>query len=81
MLEPRTPIPWTPRIILHLAVVEDVDFAVLAANQHAKLVKRLAPLAVLAEGMDDMPSTLRLALTLEDARYAREVIREIEKDS
>ena len=41
------------------------------------LLTGLKPLAVLADDMDDMPSTLRLALTLEDARQARIVLNKV----
>jgi hypothetical protein len=38
---PRTPLPWTPATIIHLAFAGDVDFAVRAVNNHAKLLKAL----------------------------------------
>ncbi len=41
MLEPHTPIPWTPATILHLAFEEDVLFAVQATNIHARFLKAL----------------------------------------
>ena len=37
----HTPIPWTPATIINLARAVDVDFAVRAVNNHAKLLEAL----------------------------------------
>ena len=90
MKEPRTPIPWTSRTILHLAVVEDVDFAFLAANQHAKLVKALKPFVerLYRKDHDREPddsmavsTTSGIPITWGEIRYARDVIEETERES
>ena len=81
MKEPRTPIPWTPRTILHLAVVEDIDFAVLAANQHAKLLKALLEIAR-REGAFNRDPRLHAENTIDNMeRIARAAIEEAERES
>lgn len=40
-MKPRTPLPWTPRIIVHLAIAEDVDYALAACNSHDALIAAL----------------------------------------
>jgi hypothetical protein len=34
-------LPWTPATIIHLAFADDVEFAVRAVNNHAKLLAML----------------------------------------
>ena len=41
MSEPRTPLPWKPSTIIHLALKEDVEFAVRACNSHDDLLAAL----------------------------------------
>ncbi len=78
MKEPRTPIPWTPRTILYLAVAEDIDFAVLAANQHAKLLKALVNLM---EYLAD-PANPKPGLGAKNVfRAARTAIKDVERES
>ncbi len=58
MSTPRTPLPWTPSTILHLALAEDIDFAAHAANLHGDLLamlKKLLSVMPLAEHQDDPP--------------------------
>ena len=37
----RTPLPWRPATILHLALKDDIDFAVRAVNSHESLLAAL----------------------------------------
>ena len=79
MKEPRTPIPWTPSIVLRLPAAGDVDFAVRAVNNHAKL---LVALERLADTMSDYPLGRATGSDVADAiGDARDVIEEAKKGS
>ena len=66
----RTPLPWTPSTILHLALAEDIDFAVCAVNSHAELLEALENLY--RDKLDSWAPHLDTECDEEACRYMRE---------
>ena len=56
---PRTPLPWMPSTLLHIALKEDMDFAVRAVNHHEAL---LAALERADDNLDTLAENLKAGL-------------------